>query len=133
MWPMSMWSCRIRTAIRYKMEAAGADRGLIRAVIGPTISQDAYEVGDDFYERFTKEEPKNKAYFAEGSRPGHWQFNLPRYILHRLKKAGVAEPENINQCTYFNENRFFSYRRSVHRKETDYGRNLSYIMISQET
>lgn len=114
------------------MEQAGADRTRIRAVVGPTISQEAYEVGSDFRERFLEAAPSNERYFERGGRPEHWQFDLPRYILQRLKNAGVESPGNVAQCTYFNESKFFSFRRTTHREESDYGRNLSFVMLSSE-
>lgn len=111
------------------MENLGADRARIRAVIGPCISVDAYEVGAEFYDRFATDDKRNTKFFRKGLRPDHWQFDLPKYVLSRLKRAGIEHPTAVDQCTYFNETKFFSYRRSTHRAEQDYGRNLSVISL----
>lgn len=110
------------------MEALGARRERVQAVIGPTISQTAYEVGDDFVERFVDDAHENARFFATGPR-GRAHFDLPGYGLHRLRTAGVAEAEWTRHCTYTDPERFFSFRRSTHRGEADYGRLLSVIRL----
>lgn len=110
------------------MERLGAERGRIRAVIGPTISQSAYEVGPEFVERFVDADPENAGFFAEGD-GDRALFDLPAYGLARLRKAGVSSAEWTRHCTYADPARFFSYRRSVHRREADYGRLLSAIRL----
>ena len=110
------------------MEGLGAVRGRIQAVIGPAISQRAYEVGPEFVERFTDAEPQNDRFFAGGA-GDRAMFDLPGYGLARLRDAGVAEAAWTRHCTYSDPERFFSYRRSVHRKEADYGRLLSAIRL----
>ena len=110
------------------MEARGGDRREIVAVLGPTISRDNYEVGPEFIDRFVKEDPANAAWFSPSKQQGHACFDLPGYILERLNKAGVANSRQLGRCTYAEEKRFFSYRRSVHRSEPDYGRLLSAIV-----
>ncbi len=110
------------------MEALGADRQRTIAVIGPTISQGAYEVGPEFVERFVDEDPENARFFAggEGDRA---HFDLPAYGLHRLREAGIGEALWTRHCTYADAGRFFSYRRSVHQREADYGRLISVIRL----
>ena len=108
------------------MERLGARRSRIRAVIGPTISQRAYEVGPEFFERFLADDPENARFFA-GGEGDRMQFDLPGYGLHRLRAAGVAEAEWTRHCTYSDPLRFYSYRRSLHEAEADYGRMLSAI------
>lgn len=110
------------------MEALGAKRGRTTAVIGPTISQAAYEVGPEFYERFTDENPDHAAFFAGGS-GDRMQFDLPSFGLHRLREAGVGQAEWVRHCTYADAARFYSYRRSVHQNEADYGRLISVIRL----
>lgn len=111
------------------MERLGAQRGRISAVIGPTIGQDAYEVGREFRTTFEEEDSANAAYFKTGADEAHFQFDLPAYCLKRLKRAGVKQCESLNLCTYANESLFFSYRRSSHAREPDYGRQISAIVI----
>lgn len=110
------------------MEALGADPGRIAAVIGPTISQRAYEVGPEFLERFLVDDPETARFFA-GGQGDRVQFDLPAYSLHRMREAGVGHAEWTRHCTYTDEDRFYSYRRSVHRGEADYGRLISVIRL----
>lgn len=110
------------------MQALGARAGSIRAVIGPSISQRAYEVGPELFDELTLDEPEVGRFFA-GGQGDRMQFDLPGYGLHRLRAAGVGEAIWTGHCTYSDEERFFSYRRSVHRKEADYGRMISAICL----
>lgn len=110
------------------MEALGAERPRIRAAIGPTISQGNYEVGQEFFERFVDDAPENARFFVNGV-AGKYLFDLPGYGLHRLRGCGIAEADWIGHCTYGDAGRFFSYRRSLHRGEADYGRLISTIRL----
>ncbi|PTX54361.1 hypothetical protein C8N43_3175 [Litoreibacter ponti] len=109
------------------MIGLGAARDRIRAVIGPCISQRAYEVGPDYMERFLDEDPDSARFFADGA-GDRVQFDLPGYGLHRLREAGI-EAEWTRHCTYSEPDRFYSYRRSVHEKEADYGRLIATIRL----
>jgi YfiH family protein len=110
------------------MVALGADPVRITAVIGPTISQRAYEVGPEFFDTVIGEDETAARYFVKGS-GDKLHFDLPGYGLHRLRAAGVGHAEWTRHCTYSDPDRFFSYRRSVHQKEADYGRLISTIRI----
>lgn len=110
------------------MENLGAERQDIVAVIGPAISQRAYEVGPELLEAFIDETPDNARFFANGE-GDRYQFDLPSFGLHRLREAGVGFAEWTGHCTYADEKRFYSYRRSVHQQEADYGRLLSAIRL----
>jgi YfiH family protein len=112
------------------MERLGARRERIVAVLGPTISQNAYEVGPDFIRRFTEEAPGHERFFKEAERPDHAMFDLPGFIGGRLEAAGIGAFTNLGLCTYSDEERFFSYRRTTHRKEPDYGRLISAITLT---
>lgn len=109
------------------MEALGAQRSRVKAVIGPSISQAAYEVGPEFFDRFAQDDPETARFFAGGT-GDRMQFDLPGYGLHRLRAAGV-EAEWTRHCTYSEPARFYSYRRSVHHKEPDYGRLIATIRL----
>jgi len=111
-----------------QMEAMGARREHIRAVIGPSISQRAYEVGQEFLERFLDEDPGNSRFFINGA-DGKYLFDLPAYGLMRLRLAGIENAEWTRHCTYSDHGRFYSYRRATHRGEADYGRLLSAIRL----
>lgn len=110
------------------MEGLGADRADIRAVIGPTISQRAYEVGPEFLDRFLDDDPENARFFAGGD-GDRVHFDLPSYGLHRLREAGVGDAEWTGHCTYSDPDRFYSFRRTTHAKEADYGRLISVIRL----
>ena len=110
------------------MEALGAKRSNITAVIGPSISQKAYEVGPEFYDEFLGVDINNSRFFAGGD-GDRMMFDLPSYGLHRLRNAGVGEAEWIRHCTYSDPERFYSYRRTTHAGEADYGRLISTIRI----
>ena len=112
------------------MVACGAARGNIVAAIGPTIQQDSYEVGNDFEARFLDVDPGFSAFFEPGRDTDHRQFNLPALVENRLKQAGVVEIVNCAINTYTSEDHF-SYRRTTHRGEADYGRQLSGIMLAR--
>jgi YfiH family protein len=111
------------------MEALGAKRERIAAGIGPCISQAAYEVGPEFQPRFTAADPANARFFTAAKRERHWQFDLSGYVAQRLRQAGVDKIEALAPCTYEREADFFSYRRTTHRKEPDYGRQISAIAL----
>ncbi|HST94286.1 MAG TPA: peptidoglycan editing factor PgeF [Microvirga sp.] len=112
------------------MERLGARRHKIVAVLGPTISQAAYEVGPEFVATLTGLDPDNERFFRPGERSDHAMFDLPGYIGMRLEAAGVGEFANLGLCTYSDEERFFSYRRTTHRGEPDYGRLISAIAFT---
>lgn len=110
------------------MERLGAARANIHAAIGPAISQRAYEVGPEFFEAFLDEDPDNTRFFSGGD-GDRMHFDLPGYGLFRLRAAGVGSAEWTRHCTYFDAERFYSYRRSVHAKDPDYGRLISAIVL----
>jgi YfiH family protein len=110
------------------MERLGATRGSILASLGPSISRRNYEVGPEFVERFLGVDRRYERYFTSSGKPGHAMFDLPGLTTQRLADAGVTA-ENLDLCTYPDEERFFSYRRTTHRQEPDYGRQISAIML----
>ncbi|KAE9630535.1 peptidoglycan editing factor PgeF [Parasedimentitalea maritima] len=110
------------------MEALGANRNDTVAVIGPAISQRAYEVGPDFFDDFMMQDPDNARFFANGE-GGRYMFDLPGLGLQKLRQAGVGTAEWIRHCTYSDPDRFYSYRRTTHAKEADYGRLISCIRL----
>jgi YfiH family protein len=113
------------------MEKLGADRGRILAAIGPLIRQHSYEVGNEFVERFIEADADNSVFFLPSAREHHAMFDLAGFIRMRLENAGVLVIDDIGVDTYSDE-RFYSYRRSVHRKEADYGRHVHAIALERE-
>ncbi len=112
------------------MEKLGADRSGIVAAIGPLIRQPSYEVGTEFIERFLDADAENARFFLPGERDGHAMFDLAGFIRLRLETAGVLVIDDLGIDTYSDE-RCFSYRRSVHRKEPDYGRHVHAIVLER--
>jgi YfiH family protein len=110
------------------MEALGADRDDIAAVIGPCISQRAYEVGPEILAAFEAEDPDAARHFANGQ-GDRYLFDLPGLGLARLRAAGVGHAEWTRHCTYADPDRFYSFRRSTHLSEADYGRLISAIRL----
>jgi hypothetical protein len=110
------------------MEALGAQRGQVTAVIGPCISQTAYEVGQEFFESFTDDAPEARRFFVNGN-GDRYLFDLPSYGLWRLREAGVGHADWTRHCTYRDPARFYSYRRTTHAGEADYGRQISVIRL----
>jgi YfiH family protein len=111
------------------MEDLGARRERTLVVLGPTIGRDAYEVGLDFRDRFLEADPANERFFVSSERPDRAMFDLPAYIGARAVAAGVGSFSTLGLCTYSDEERFFSYRRTSHRGEPDYGRLISAIAL----
>jgi YfiH family protein len=110
------------------MERFGAARSRIVAALGPMISASLYEVGPEFVARFSAV-GDHTAFFRPAARDGHALFDLPGYIAARLSKAGLRQIENLARCTYAEPDLFYSYRRSVHRGEPDYGRHVNAIAL----
>jgi hypothetical protein len=110
------------------MEKLGAARGDTIAAIGPLIRQQSYEVGGEFVERFIEADAGNTLFFMPSTRNGHSMFDLAGFIRMRLENAGILMIDDIGVDTY-SEERFYSYRRSVHRKEPDYGRHVHAIAL----
>jgi YfiH family protein len=110
------------------MEQLGADRARVTAVIGPCISQRAYEVGPEFVERFLDQHPENARFFASGT-GDRALFDLPGYGLGRLLAAGVGSAQWTRHCTFSDPDRFFSWRRTCHQGGTDYGRLIATIRL----
>lgn len=121
----------IMDSVVARMEELGAKRGNIRAAVGPTIHQRSYEVGPEFRDRFVADEAANKRFFVASERPAHFMFDLPGYVAMRLDRLGIAGFGSSGVCTYEDEDGYFSYRRSTHRGEKDYGRQISAIAIGK--
>lgn len=113
------------------MQGLGARPQDTVAVLGPSISQPNYEVGPEFVDRFVEADPAHQSYFVPSPKPGHALFDLRQFTVDRLRKAGVRA-EMLSDCTYADEEAWYSYRRSTHRKEPDYGRQISAIAIKED-
>jgi len=112
------------------MTGLGAQPERISAVVGPAISQGAYEVGQDYQDSFMAEDADSAPFFITDEGSGEPHFDLPGYVAERLARAGVGEIVDLGFCTYYDETRLFSYRRSQHHGEDDYGRQISAILLT---
>ena len=113
------------------MEQLGASRRRVVVALGPMIRQASYEVGPDLVTRFAADDPESRRFFAPAARDGHAMFDLAGYITARLQRTGVGRIQDLGHCTYADPARFFSYRRSTHRAEADYGRHISAIALTE--
>jgi purine-nucleoside/S-methyl-5'-thioadenosine phosphorylase / adenosine deaminase len=112
------------------MERLGARRDRVRAAVGPCIGQAAYEVGPEFEQEFLTQDTANARFFSRQAPDSRPHFDLPAYAEHRLLRAGLGGVLRLAPCTYMHADDFFSYRRSRARKETDYGRQISAIVLT---
>lgn len=113
-----------------EMEALGASRNSIRAAVGPCISQTAYEVGPEFEADVLAHSSDSARFFMRIAAADRARFDLPAYVIARLQDAGVGIIENRAACTYADESKFFSFRRTTHRSEPDYGRQIAAIVVA---
>ena len=112
------------------MVRLGARPERVRGAVGPCIGQPAYEVGWDFERSFIERDAESAGFFMQpgaGARP---HFDLPGYVALRLTRAGVLVERAPAPCTFAQDEDFFSYRRSQVRKEPDYGRQISAIVLT---
>jgi polyphenol oxidase len=112
------------------MERLGAVRQRIVAALGPMIRQPNYETGTDVWDRFIAAEPANARFFRPSTRERHFMFDLAGYVVARLAAAGIGTIEDVEACTYADADKFFSYRRMMHRDEPDYGRHINAIVLT---
>ena len=112
------------------MGALGGSPGRMVAAVGPCIAQASYEVGLDFLERFETDAPDAARFFARGASADKWRFDLPGFVLSRLRGAGVTHCEWIGRDTCAEEDAFFSNRRAFKSGEGDYGRLVSAIALA---
>ncbi len=113
-----------------EMERLGGRRQRILAAIGPSINQASYEVGAEFKAALLAESADNARFFSQNEPKGRPHFDLPGYVESRLLAAGVGLIERQSPCTYANESLFYSFRRSQHLGEADYGRQISAIVVT---
>jgi polyphenol oxidase len=103
----------------------------IYATIGPCIGLSSYEVKEDFFKIFIKDNSKNKKYFIAKS-DKKFNFNLRKYVENKLKESGIKSIDNVNFDTFKENQNFFSYRRSVLKGDKDYGRCISTIVLNSD-
>ena len=112
------------------MERLGAERRRTVAALGPMIRQRSYEVGAELADRFVAADPANGRFFRPAGKAGHALFDLSGYIAARLAAAGIGTIEDLAECTYADPQTYFSFRRTTHRGEPDYGRHVNAITLT---
>jgi YfiH family protein len=112
-----------------RMQSLGAERGRLRAVVGPCIGPASYEVGLEFLERFLADDAAHARFFSPAPAPDKRLFDLPAFVLGRLAAAGVETCEWIGHDTCAEAADFFSNRRAFRTGEPDFGRLLSAIVL----
>jgi YfiH family protein len=111
------------------MEALGASRANIAAVLGPTIAQASYEIDAPFRARFPADA---EAFFAPApEREGlaRWYFDLPGFIMAQLAAVGLSKIADTGRDTFSHVARYHSHRRSTQGREANYGRQISMIAL----
>ena len=117
----------VRRVVEF-MIIKGCSSKNITAVVGPCISSNSYQVKEDFIKKFIKKDKNNIIFFKQTKYKNY--FKLNKYIYFQFKTLNVKKIDIINKDTFNPKNNFFSARRSIGRKENDYGRNISIIMIN---
>jgi YfiH family protein len=112
------------------MEGLGSKTERMRAAVGPCIGPSAYEVGWDFEREFLQRDTASAHFFTSSNPSSRPHFDLSGYVTHRLRRAGIVHPDQLAACTFTVDGDFFSYRRSQVRKEADYGRQISAIVLT---
>ena len=87
-------------------------------------------MGAEFRATFVARDQNSTRFFTAENDKGKCHFDLPGFIVARLERAKVGAIENMALCTYQDERRFFSFRRSTHRGEKDYGRLIAAIALN---
>jgi len=128
------WKGTVKGIIENTIEAMinlGADSNSMGAAVGPCIGKTSYEVTEEYKDFFLKEDKKNICYFKDCSISKKIFFDLGNYVIERINKTGIKSVERMIFDTYKEKDMFFSYRRSIHQKESNYGRQLSGIAITK--
>ena len=99
------------------------------AVIGPCINKKNYNVKKDLFMKFMDKDKKNESFFQKTDFE-NYNFDLRGFINKELSSLNITHIENIEKDTFSEPNFFYSYRRSCHNKEKDYGRCISVILMT---
>ena len=108
----------------------GVNISSVIAAIGPCIGQASYEVGEEFKNRFVKHIPINERFFCSGGKAVKSHFDLAAYVRYQLERSGVKHISQLDSDTFVDDDKFFSYRRSLLKGEENYGRGISMIALA---
>lgn len=118
------WRGLAAGVIESTVKTLGVPSGELLAWMGPAIGPQAFEVGPEVREAFTKDDPGAECAFAPG-KPGKYMADLYALARMRLARAGVTQVSGGGFCTRNEPERFFSYRRAQRS-----GRMGAFIWIS---
>lgn len=84
----------------------------LKAIIGPAISMDTFEVDEDVYTIFQGAFPTLIEDPALCRRESvKWHLSVPGFVYHTLLESGVHQIQWDQRCTFQEEKLFFSHRR----------------------
>jgi len=115
------------TVLKFK-ELDSKNEDLIVAV-GPCLKKENYEVKNDMFEKFISKDKKNEDFFEKKDNDSYL-FDLRAFINREIRYLNIKNIENIEMDTYSDIKNFYSYRRSCHKGEKDYGRCISVILMT---
>ena len=104
------WRGLSQGVVENTVRALASDPAHLLAYLGPAIGPDAFEVGDDVFDAFCRNDPAAKSGFRP-LRPGKWLADLFALGRQRLERIGVRAVFGGGMCTYADPARFFSHRR----------------------
>jgi YfiH family protein len=92
------------------VHALGLPGGELRAWLGPAISREHFEVGEEVRAEFVKQDAGASVCFVRNAR-GRWQADLVGLARRRLNILGVTDLAGGSWCTFAERERFYSHRR----------------------
>lgn len=104
----------IENTVRVMLDR-GAGIQSIAAAVGPCLQQPSFETGLDMYQEFISADKNNARYFIPGKDSGHFQFDMEKFIIDKLKACGIKNISASGIDTYKDEENYFSYRRNCHQ------------------
>ncbi|WP_404402748.1 peptidoglycan editing factor PgeF [Pelagibacterium halotolerans] len=107
------------------MTALGAAPERIAVAIGPTISADNYEVGDDFAAMIRDQFPDAAGSLVTTGRDRP-HFDVTGLLAAQTKTLGLKSVSMVGACTYANPDIYFSHRYATHNG-TRAGRQIALI------
>lgn len=106
----------LEQTVRSLCEATGCAPADLHAWMGACIGPQAFEVGADVLIAFgadpARPDPRFFVYKANAAGEPRWRADLAALARDRLQAAGVQRISGGGWCTYREDSRFFSYRRT---------------------
>lgn len=96
--------------LEHTVLALGVPAGQLSAWMGPAISREHFEVGDEVRLAFVAQDAGAASAFTANAN-GKWQADLFTLARRRLNSLGIEDVSGGNWCTFADPVRFFSHRR----------------------